>query len=77
MSREEASADVERGITPSDTTSQRSEDVIVQFAAAAQPEMMRAAEKDEHYVGQVCEACYDAFRHTFGTAFDFFRFSYF
>ncbi|BBM96948.1 peroxin-10 [Marchantia polymorpha subsp. ruderalis] len=67
MSREEASADVERGITPSDTTSQRSEDVIVQFAAAAQPEMMRAAEKDEHYVGQVCEACYDAFRHTFGT----------
>ncbi|KAL3688505.1 hypothetical protein R1sor_014814 [Riccia sorocarpa] len=48
-------------------SSRRDEELVAHFAAAAQPEVMRAAEKDENYVGQVCEACYDAFRHTFGT----------
>ncbi|XP_016181678.2 peroxisome biogenesis factor 10 isoform X2 [Arachis ipaensis] len=37
------------------------------FPLAAQPEMMRAAEKDEQYASFVYEACRDAFRHLFGT----------
>ncbi|XP_020239233.1 peroxisome biogenesis factor 10 isoform X1 [Cajanus cajan] len=37
------------------------------FPPAAQPEMMRAAEKDEQYASFVYEACRDAFRHLFGT----------
>ncbi|XP_078155010.1 peroxin 10 isoform X1 [Carex rostrata] len=37
------------------------------FPPAAQPEMMRAAEKDENYAAHVQEACRDAFRHLFGT----------
>ncbi|CAO2816634.1 unnamed protein product [Amaranthus hypochondriacus] len=36
------------------------------FPAAAQPEIMRAAEKDDHYASFVSEACRDAFRHLFG-----------
>ncbi|KAK9699702.1 hypothetical protein RND81_08G190300 [Saponaria officinalis] len=36
------------------------------FAAAAQPEIMRAAEKDDHYAAFVSDACRDAFRHLFG-----------
>ncbi|KAL2649397.1 hypothetical protein R1flu_017525 [Riccia fluitans] len=68
MASEEGSRSDSQGADTSDVSSNRhDEDLVVQFAAAAQPEMMRAAEKDEHYVGQVCEACYDAFRHTFGT----------
>ncbi|XP_045818866.1 peroxisome biogenesis factor 10-like isoform X3 [Trifolium pratense] len=38
-----------------------------QFPPAAQPEMMRAAEKDDQYTSFVYEACRDAFRHLFGT----------
>ncbi|WJX16117.1 peroxisome biogenesis factor 10 [Trifolium repens] len=37
------------------------------FPPAAQPEMMRAAEKDDQYASFVYEACRDAFRHLFGT----------
>jgi hypothetical protein len=37
-----------------------------QFPPAAQPEMMRAAEKDDQYASFVYEACRDAFRHLFG-----------
>ncbi|XP_047169099.1 peroxisome biogenesis factor 10 isoform X2 [Vigna umbellata] len=37
------------------------------FPLAAQPEMMRAAEKDDQYASFVYEACRDAFRHLFGT----------
>ncbi|KAL5071609.1 hypothetical protein RYX36_022496 [Vicia faba] len=37
------------------------------FPSAAQPEMMRAAEKDDQYASFVYEACRDAFRHLFGT----------
>uniref|UniRef100_A0A7C8Z5U1 RING-type E3 ubiquitin transferase n=1 Tax=Opuntia streptacantha TaxID=393608 RepID=A0A7C8Z5U1_OPUST len=36
------------------------------FLFAAQPEIMRAAEKDDHYASFVSEACRDAFRHLFG-----------
>ncbi|KAJ1442851.1 Zinc finger, RING-type [Sesbania bispinosa] len=46
---------------PSTTTEQR------RFPLAAQPEMMRAAEKDDQYASFVYEACRDAFRHLFGT----------
>ncbi|KAF0909629.1 hypothetical protein E2562_039352 [Oryza meyeriana var. granulata] len=37
------------------------------FPGAAQPEIMRAAEKDDGYAAHVTEACRDAFRHLFGT----------
>nr|ANS59745.1 ZFP8 [Betula platyphylla] len=37
------------------------------FPLAAQPEIMRAAEKDEQYASFVYDACRDAFRHLFGT----------
>lgn len=36
------------------------------FPEAAQPEIMRAAEKDDGYAAHVTEACRDAFRHLFG-----------
>lgn len=36
------------------------------FPLAAQPEIMRAAEKDDHYACFVSDACRDAFRHLFG-----------
>ncbi|KNA13469.1 hypothetical protein SOVF_116770 [Spinacia oleracea] len=36
------------------------------FQAAAQPEVMRAAEKDDQYASFVSDACRDAFRHLFG-----------
>ncbi|KAL0924610.1 hypothetical protein M5K25_005454 [Dendrobium thyrsiflorum] len=37
------------------------------FPPAAQPEIMRAAEKDDQYAAFVHDACRDAFRHLFGT----------
>ncbi|VVB09064.1 unnamed protein product [Arabis nemorensis] len=40
---------------------------IKQFPVAAQPEIMRAAEKDDQYASFIHEACRDAFRHLFGT----------
>ncbi len=39
------------------------------FPGAAQPEVMRAAEKDEHYVAHLCEACHESFRHVVGQYF--------
>ncbi|GFZ15576.1 peroxin 10 [Actinidia rufa] len=36
------------------------------FPPAAQPEIMRAAEKDDQYASFVYDACRDAFRHLFG-----------
>jgi hypothetical protein len=36
------------------------------FPPVAQPEVMRAAEKDEHYVASLCDACHEAFRHAMG-----------
>lgn len=38
------------------------------FPLAAQPEVMRAAEKDEQYASFLHDACRDAFRHLFGAA---------
>lgn len=40
---------------------------VKRFPLAAQPEIMRAAEKDDQYASFVYEACRDAFRHLFGT----------
>ncbi|KAH7659785.1 Peroxisome biogenesis factor 10 domain-containing protein [Dioscorea alata] len=37
------------------------------FPPAAQPEIMRAAEKDDHYASYGHDACRDAIRHLFGT----------
>ncbi|XP_024393440.1 peroxisome biogenesis factor 10 isoform X2 [Physcomitrium patens] len=37
------------------------------FPPAAQPEVMRAAEKDEHYVASLSDAAHEAFRHALGT----------
>ncbi|XXG51380.1 hypothetical protein AAC387_Pa02g5167 [Persea americana] len=39
------------------------------FPLAAQPEIMRAAEKDDQYASYVYDACRDAFRHLFGTRY--------
>ena len=38
------------------------------FPMAAQPEIMRAAEKDEQYASFLHDACRDAFRQLFGAA---------
>lgn len=40
---------------------------VWRFPLAAQPEIMRAAEKDDQYASFVYDACRDAFRHLFGT----------
>ncbi|XP_057477006.1 peroxisome biogenesis factor 10 [Actinidia eriantha] len=40
---------------------------VRRFPPAAQPEIMRAAEKDDQYASFVYDACRDAFRHLFGT----------
>ncbi|KAG5555918.1 hypothetical protein RHGRI_006539 [Rhododendron griersonianum] len=40
---------------------------VRRFSTAAQPEIMRAAEKDDQYASFVYDACRDAFRHLFGT----------
>ncbi|GFP97282.1 peroxisome biogenesis factor 10 [Phtheirospermum japonicum] len=58
-----------------DATSNRTSDVgpsgsgdgVRRFPLAAQPEIMRAAEKDDQYASFVHDACRDAFRHLFGT----------
>ena len=47
-------------LDPSTTTEPR------RFPLAAQPEVMRAAEKDDQYASFVYDACRDAFRHLFG-----------
>ncbi|KAI8562459.1 hypothetical protein RHMOL_Rhmol03G0038900 [Rhododendron molle] len=39
---------------------------VRRFPTAAQPEIMRAAEKDDQYASFVYDACRDAFRHLFG-----------
>lgn len=48
------------------------------FPPAAQPEIMRAAEKDDHYASYVHDACRDAIRHLFGLQLleEFYLFSY-
>ncbi|PIA33764.1 hypothetical protein AQUCO_04000076v1 [Aquilegia coerulea] len=53
--------------TTTTTTSASSPAEGRRFPLAAQPEVMRAAEKDDQYASYVSEACRDAFRHLFGT----------
>ncbi|XP_071742066.1 peroxisome biogenesis factor 10 [Rutidosis leptorrhynchoides] len=49
------------------TTTSTSTTLRRRFPLAAQPEIMRAAQKDDQYASFVYEACRDAFRHLFGT----------
>ncbi|KAJ9538322.1 hypothetical protein OSB04_031055 [Centaurea solstitialis] len=60
------------GAETSSSSSSRREDgsstaLRRRFPLAAQPEVMRAAQKDDQYASYVYEACRDAFRHLFGT----------
>lgn len=50
----------------SPSTSSPSGNGLRSFPLAAQPEIMRAAEKDDQYASFVYDACRDAFRHLFG-----------
>ncbi|CAL1390036.1 unnamed protein product [Linum trigynum] len=56
----------EAGSPPGDTASTSSNQPR-RFPLAAQPEIMRAAEKDDQYASFVYDACRDAVRHLFGT----------
>lgn len=59
-------------VDPRDTTGEVDRTTVAEpsgsrrFPLAAQPEIMRAAEKDDQYASFVHEACRDAFRHLFG-----------
>ncbi|CAK7352814.1 unnamed protein product [Dovyalis caffra] len=55
----------EPGPTTSSTTTTSNEPR--RFPPAAQPEIMRAAEKDDQYASFIYDACRDAIRHLFGT----------
>ena len=54
----------ESGPTSSSTTTTSNEPR--RFPPAAQPEIMRAAEKDDQYASFIYDACRDAIRHLFG-----------
>ena len=41
---------------------------LIGFPVAAQPEVMRAAEKDEEYLTFICDSCYDVVRRFLGEA---------
>ncbi|WZZ18275.1 hypothetical protein YC2023_111364 [Brassica napus] len=55
------------GPSPDEPGSSGTHGGIRRFPLAAQPEIMRAAEKDDQYASFIHEACRDAFRHLFGT----------
>ncbi|XP_050284875.1 peroxisome biogenesis factor 10-like [Quercus robur] len=61
--------DLSGGESMSTSTSTSSSEASLprRFPLAAQPEIMRAAEKDDQYASFVYDACRDAFRHLFGT----------
>lgn len=59
-SREEAGSSITSSSAPDSSAGVR------RFPLAAQPEIMRAAEKDDQYASFVYEACRDAFRQLFG-----------
>ncbi|XAR63975.1 hypothetical protein NMG60_11024150 [Bertholletia excelsa] len=65
----EPSGSGEDGVPSSSSSRRRSGESsgVRRFPLAAQPEIMRAAEKDEQYASFLHEACRDAFRHLFGT----------
>ncbi|KAL9249457.1 Peroxisome biogenesis factor 10-like protein [Drosera capensis] len=50
----------------STSSAQSAAERLRRFPLAAQPEIMRAAEKDEQYASFISDACRDAFRHLFG-----------
>ncbi|KAL4597615.1 hypothetical protein ACB092_11G002600 [Castanea dentata] len=54
-------------MSTSTSTSTSESSLPRRFPLAAQPEIMRAAEKDDQYASFVYDACRDAFRHLFGT----------
>ncbi|KAB5553079.1 hypothetical protein DKX38_010390 [Salix brachista] len=64
-SSSEAGSIGESGPTTSSTTTTSNEPR--RFPPAAQPEIMRAAEKDDQYASFIYDACRDAIRHLFGT----------
>nr|XP_043624527.1 peroxisome biogenesis factor 10 [Erigeron canadensis] len=55
------------GTGPPNTATEDAAGLRRRFPLAAQPEIMRAAQKDDQYASFVYEACRDAFRHLFGT----------
>ncbi|TQE01436.1 hypothetical protein C1H46_012916 [Malus baccata] len=55
------------GGEPGPSSSSSDPGVARQFPLAAQPEIMRAAEKDDQYASFVYDACRDAVRHLLGT----------
>lgn len=60
--------DLSGGENMSTSTSSSEASLPRRFPLAAQPEIMRAAEKDEQYASFVYDACRDAFRHLFGSS---------
>ncbi|KAK4389345.1 Peroxisome biogenesis factor 10 [Sesamum angolense] len=67
MGLREATAVAEAGTSSSNSNERPSGSGVRRFPLAAQPEIMRAAEKDDQYASFVYDACRDAFRHLFGT----------
>ncbi|KAL0330655.1 UNVERIFIED_CONTAM: Peroxisome biogenesis factor 10 [Sesamum angustifolium] len=67
MGLREATAVTEAGTSNSNSDEGPSGSGVRRFPLAAQPEIMRAAEKDDQYASFVYDACRDAFRHLFGT----------
>ncbi|GAB4836953.1 peroxisome bioproteinsis factor 10 [Ancistrocladus abbreviatus] len=71
-SSQSASGSRSGGVPSTDTesTSSSSSQTAVEaprrFPLAAQPEIMRAADKDDQYASFLSDACRDAFRHLFG-----------
>lgn len=59
--------DLSGGESMSTSTSSSEASLPRRFPLAAQPEIMRAAEKDDQYASFVYDACRDAFRHLFGS----------
>ncbi|KAK9946217.1 hypothetical protein M0R45_011692 [Rubus argutus] len=67
MGSNEATGSGQQAVGPSGGEADPSSSNPRQFPLAAQPEVMRAAEKDDQYASFVYDACRDAFRHLFGT----------
>ncbi|XP_040997254.1 peroxisome biogenesis factor 10 [Juglans microcarpa x Juglans regia] len=67
LGREEAPGSRDPGSSGQSGRSSGEGSIPRRFPLAAQPEIMRAAEKDDQYASFVYEACRDAFRHLFGT----------
>lgn len=67
LRRREVDGSDEAGFSGIEAGPSGSEPVVPRrFPLAAQPEIMRAAEKDDQYASFVYDACRDAFRHLFG-----------